>query len=353
MPCEALDNPCNGPRKSISYALPIEVELLRETMSLVDFPSLLIAAALAAAAPSDALAQNTIKSPAKIVIGFGSLDTVARTIAEGIRESTGEVVIIDERPGASGRVAAEMFKSAAPDGRTLLLSPAVVHILAPLVFKHLDYDPTKDFAPVSHIARFQFAFAVGAAHPARTMTEFVAWVKAHPDQANYGSIAAGSFAHFFGVMACRAAGIEMVHIPYNGPGPLTADMMGGHVAAGISAVSDLIELHRAGRIRILATSGTERSPLLPEVPTFKDAGFAAVEATGWIAIYAPASTPASVVDRWSAVITRVMRMPAVKERFISLGLEATGTTPAELAAIMAADTARWAPIIKASGFTAD
>ena len=150
-------------------------------------------------------------------------------------------------------------------------------------------------------------------------------MKSHPAQANYGSPAAGSLAHFFGVMTCQATGIEMVHVPYNGPAPLTADLMGGHVAAGISAVSDLIELHRAGKIRIIATSGAERSTLLPEVPTFKEAGYPAVEATGWIAMYAPAKTPALLIDEWSAVIAKVMRMPEVKERFINLGFEPTGS----------------------------
>ena len=280
-------------------------------MRFTHLTCLLIAATLAAGAPPDAHAQSSIKSPTKIVIGFaaGSLDTVARVIAEGVRESTGVVMIIDARPGASGRVAAEAVKGAAPDGTTLLLSPAVVHILAPLVFKHLEYDPAKDFAPVSHIARFQFALAVGADHPARTLPEFVAWVKAHPEQANYGSPAAGSFAHFFGVMICQATGIEMVHIPYNGPAPLTADLVGGRLAAGISAISDLIEFHRAGRIRIIATSGAERSALLPGVPTFKEAGYPAVEATGWIAMYAPARTPKPVIDQWSAVIEKVMHTP--------------------------------------------
>ncbi len=324
-------------------------------MRYFHLPSLAIVAALAAWMPQDAHAQNTIKSPARIVIGFaaGSLDTVARSIADGVRDSTGVIVTIDARPGASGRVAANVVKNAAPDGTTLLLSPAVVHILAPLVFNHLEYDPATDFAPVSHVARFQFAFAVSVDQPARTVSEFIAWIRAHPEQANYGSPAAGSFTHFLGLMICKATGLEMTHIPYSGPASLTADLIGGRIPAGISAISDLIEYHRAGRIRIIATSGAQRSALLPEVPTFKEAGYPAVEATGWIAMYAPSKTPQRVIDKWSSVIETVMHTPHVKERFVSLGLEPTGTTAAELSAIMDADMARWAPIIRASGFTAD
>jgi tripartite-type tricarboxylate transporter receptor subunit TctC len=233
----------------------------------------------------------------------------------------------------------------------LLLTPVAVPVLAPLVFKQLNYDPAKDFAPVSQVATYQFAFAVSPNNPARTVPEFVTWLKANPAQANFGSPAPGSLPHFFGLMVGHATGIDMVHIAYKGGAPLAADLMGGQIPAGIDALSDMMELHRAGKIRIIATSGAKRSPLLPTVATFKEQGFPSIEGSGWIGAYAPSKTPKSVIDQLSAAIVKALQMPKVRERFLALGYEPTGTTPEALAAIMAADTARWEPIIKRSGFS--
>ena len=185
------------------------------------------------------------------------------------------------------------------------------------------------------------------------MSEFVAWAKANPVRANVGNPGAGSLPHFLGVMLRQAAGVELGQVAYRGVGSLESELMGGQIAAGISAVSDLVPLHRAGKLRILATSGAVRSPLLPEVPTFRQQGYPSVEAVGWHGVYAPAGTPRPVIDRLSSAIVAALQIPALRDRFIALGLEPTGTTPDALAAIMAADTARWRPIIKASGFTAE
>ena len=228
-----------------------------------------------------------------------------------------------------------------------------VPVLAPLVFRNLRYDPVKDFAPVTQVLTFRYALAVAPDHPARTVPEFVAWAKAHSKEATFGTAGAGSVPYFFGVMIDQATGTQLVHVPYKGAAPMLADVMGGQIAAGVDSVTDLIELHRAGRIRIIATSGAERSPLSPAVPTFREQGLAAVDAVGWAGVYARAGTPKPVIDRLSAAIVAALRTPEIKERFLSLGVEPTGTTPEALAAIMAADTARWAPIVKASGFTAE
>ena len=207
--------------------------------------------------------------------------------------------------------------------------------------------------PVAQVATYQFALAVGSNHPAKTVPEFVAWLKANPTQANFGSPAPGSLPHFFGLMIGKATGVEMVHIPYKGGAPLATDLMGGQVPAGVDALSDMIELHRGGKIRIIATSGAQRSSLLPTVATFKEQGFVAIEGSGWIGVYAPSKTPAAFIDQVSAAIGSALKGPELRERFVNLGYEPTGTTPEQLAAIMAADTARWGPVIKASGFTAD
>ena len=174
-----------------------------------------------------------------------------------------------------------------------------------------------------------------------------------PREASYGTAGAGSAPHFLGVMINQTTGTELLHVPYKGAAPMQADLMGGQIASGIESLTNLIELHRAGKVRILAVSGAGRSPLAPSIPTFREQGLTNSDAVGWVGVFAPARTPKAVVDRLSAAIVEALRTPSIRDRYLSLGVEPTGTTPEELASIMAADTARWAPIIKASGFTAD
>ncbi len=314
----------------------------------------LVGLALTALVPVTAHPQSTFKGPIKILVGFaagGSSDIAARMLADKLKDSLGQPVVVENRVGAGGRIAAEALKNAPPDGATMLLTPVVVPVLAPLVFKQLNYDPARDFAPVSQVATYQFAFAVAPANPAKTVPEFVTWLKANPTQANFGSPAPGSLPHFFGLMVGQATGIDMVHIAYKGGAPLATDLMGGQISAGIDALSDMMELHRAGKIRIIATSGAKRSPLLPTVATFQEQGFPSIEGSGWIGVYVPARTPKAVIDQISVAIVKALRAPEVRERFLTLGYEPTGTTPEALAAIMAADTARWEPVIRRSGFS--
>ena len=315
-----------------------------------------LSVAIAAAVSPEARAQNTLAHPVRILVPVaagGTSDIAARLIADGVKDAIGQPVVVENRPGATGRIAAEALRHAAPDGTTLLLAPIAVTVLAPFVLEPLNYDPVRDFAPVAQVAKYEYALAVNSNHPARTVPEFVAWAKANPAQATYGTPGAGSVPHLIGVMVSRASGIELVHVPYRGLGQVENELLGGQIAAGIGTLPDLTELHRAGRTRIIATSGARRSPLLPSVPTFREQGFAAVEAVGWTAVYAPAKTPKPTIDRLSAAIVKSLRAPAVQEKFVGLGIEPTGTTPEELAAIMAADTARWAPVLKAAGFSAD
>jgi tripartite-type tricarboxylate transporter receptor subunit TctC len=317
---------------------------------------LVAASALVALAPAGADAQSRAKHPVRLIVPIptgGQADVVARLIADALHERLGQTFVVENRPGASGRIAVDALKSAAPDGATLLFTPVLVPVFGPLVLRNVNYDPAKDFAPVTQVSKYEFAFAVAANHSARTVPEFVAWAKANPVRANVGNPGAGSVPHFLGVMLRHAAGVELAQIPYKGVGSLEAELMGNQIAAGISAVWDLVPLHRAGKLRILATSGAARSTLLPEVPTFGQQGFPGVEAVGWHGVYAPAGTPQPVIDRLSAAIVAALRTPELREKLVALGLEPTGTTPQMLATIMAADTARWSPIIKASGFTAE
>lgn len=326
-------------------------------MGLIRLLFSVIAIALSASPGAFANAQGTSQSqgPTKILLAFegGSSRVVAFHLAERARVMLGRTVFVEERPGATGRIAALALKNAVPDGTTLALLPIAVPVLAPLTFKDVHYDPTHDFAPVSQIATYTLAFAVPIAHPARSMPDYVAWLKTHPDKAFYGTGAAGALPHFLGVMVARATGVEMTHVAYKGFGPMSIDLIEGTIPSGISVVSDLIDLHRAGRLRIIATSGARRLPQLPEIPTFIEQGYPNVEAAGWVGIFAPARTPKAVIDEWSTALAAAVHSPDTRKLLLDLGVEPTGTTPEAFAAILAADIARWEPIIKLSGFHAD
>jgi tripartite-type tricarboxylate transporter receptor subunit TctC len=250
-------------------------------------------------------------------------------------------------------LAAEALKNAAPDGRTLMISPIAVTVFAPLTHTKLRYDPIKDFAPVSLAAYFQMALAVGPGSPAKTLHEYIAWARANPAKATYGVPLVGGPTHFFGVMLARATGIDLAVVPYKGSAPLTNDLLGGQVPAGITVLSQLLKHHEAGKLRVLGTSGSQRSPIAPDVPTFKELGFAAIEGNGWQAFHTRAGTPRTMIDRLSAAIAPAIKSPEISARLLALGLEPVGSTPDELASRVAEDAARWAPIVKASGFRAD
>ena len=297
-----------------------------------------------------------VDKPVRLIVGFapgGSADLAARMLADRIKDDLKQPVVVENRPGAGGRLAADVVKNAPADGSVLMLTPIVVTVLAPMVFSKLPYDPIADFAPVAQVANFQFALSVNGNHPAKTMKELVAWYRANPAKANFGSPAPGSLPHFFGVMIAKGSGIELIHVPYNGGGPMMNALMGDQLTAAIDTTVEQVELHRTGRVRILATSGAARSPLLPEVPTFVESGLAGVEGTAWFAVYAPAKTPEATVRQLNAAINKALAAADLRERFLKLGLEPTGGSAADLAARMAQDTARWAPIVKASGFRAD
>jgi tripartite-type tricarboxylate transporter receptor subunit TctC len=298
---------------------------------------------------------QTTGGPVRILLGFADDAgyAFAQFISESIAHAMDRPVVIERKPGATGRIAAEELKNSTPDGTTLYLAPIVVPVLAPLVFHNLSYDPVKDFSPVAQVLTFRYALAVGPKHPANSGQEFIAWAKAHPKEASFGTAGAGSAPHFLGVMINQTTGTELLHVPYKGAAPMQADLMGGQIASGIESLTNLIELHRAGRVRILAVSGAGRSPLAPSIPTFREQGLTNNDAVGWVGVFAPARTPKVIVDRLSVAIVEALRTPSIRDRYLSLGVEPTGTTPEELAAIIAADTARWAPIIKASGFSAD
>jgi len=288
----------------------------------------------------------------KILVGFpagASLDTMTRLIAERMRVTLNQPVVVENRPGAAGQIAMNALKAAPPDGATLVMTPLVTVVTAPHIFDNLQYDAFADFAPVSHTANFLFAFGVNAQVPANTLAEYVALVKREAKYGNYSSAAPGSLPHFFSLLFAERAGLAMNHIGYKGSAQAMIDLLGGQIAAFMGVVSDLAPQHKAGKLRVLATSGAQRARDLPEVPTFKELGYA-IEGAGWYAAYAPWKTPKDTVERLSAAINEAIRSPELRQKIEAMGLEPTGTTPAELARIHRSDYEKWGPVIKASGF---
>jgi tripartite-type tricarboxylate transporter receptor subunit TctC len=313
---------------------------------------LMVSAFLCIVAAGVAPAQE-IKGPIKIVVPYpagGGSDVAARLIADKMKDLLGQTVIVENKPGAGGRIGTEYVKTQPSDGSTMLVVNPALFVVAPVVFSKLPYDPDTDFAPVSLITTYQFCLSVPATSPIKSVKELIEWIKKNPNQANYGSPAAGSLPHFFGLMIGKAAGVEMVHTSYNGSAPLVTALIGNQIPMGVDAY-DAQSAYHPDKIRILATAGTTRKN--PEIPTFIELGYKDIEGIGWNGMVAPAKTPKPIVDKLSAAIVKAVKMPDVVEKIEKLGNEPVGTTPEGFAAILKRDRERWTPIIKASGFKAE
>ena len=279
-------------------------------------------------------------------------DALTRLVAERMQAETGQTVIVENRAGGSGRIALTSVKTAAPDGSMLLLTQMAPMTLFPHVHKTLDYDPVKDFTPIAQVATFTFGLAVNNDVPVKTPAELLAWLKANPGKATFGGPGAGGLPHFFGLLVGRAAGVEMTFVPYKGTANSLTDLISGQTPMVVGLASDLVQLHKDGKIRVVATGDRERFADLPDVPTFSESGIDIV-GRGWFGVYAPANTPPAIVERLNRSIVGILQSPKVRERVTALGLRPTGTSAAELAEAQKADLDRWEPIIKASGFSLD
>lgn len=296
----------------------------------------------------------------KFLYGFpagSSGDIVARRIAERITGSpySKNAAIVENKPGAGGRIALEALKQSAPDGATLCLSPFSCTAIYPHVYSKLSYDPVNDLVPVSIAAIMFHGLAVGPAVPAsvKTVKEFLAWAKEHPKEANYGSPAAGSTPHFIGALLGINNGVGLKHVPYRGSVPGVADLVGGQIAAMVTPSGDFISNHKAGKLRVLATSGSKRSPFLPDVATFAEQGFPEFTVEEWFGFYAPARTPAAIVSAANAAINMTLKDKALIEGLGVVGLIAQGSTPQEMAQSQRREFERWSPLVKKVGFTAE
>ena len=316
----------------------------------------LLALCVGAAALGVAHAQGSegLSGPVRLVVGFpagGAGDIIARVVADKIAGPLGVTVIVENKPGAGGRVAAELLKAAPADGRTVLITPLAPIVIAPLTFQKLNYKSDTDFVPVAQLVKFPLSLAVGKDSPNTSLKDLVAWFKAHPQQASFGTSAAGSQLHFLGLMLGQAAHIDLVHVPYQGGTPLITDLICGQVPSAIDAFP--LEFHKAGKIRLLASSGESRSPLLPDVPTFKEQGYPTVVGEAWFGAFMSAKTSPALVQRVSEAMASAVQQPDVRQKLAAAGLEATGLKAPEFARLVAADQARWKPVIEVSGFKGD
>ncbi|MCJ0766022.1 Bug family tripartite tricarboxylate transporter substrate binding protein [Variovorax terrae] len=310
-------------------------------------------AALTLAAPA-LRAQD--KPPIKILVGFppgGSADVVARVVADKMRVSLGQNVIVDNKPGAGGRVVLGELKRAAPDGQVLVFSPSGALVIQPWLFKNLGYDPARDFTPIAQASTFDFALTVGPGAPAGTDVKgLFAWMKANPGKANYATSGAGTVPHFAGQLIGQAAGVPMTHVAYKGGAPAAQDLMGGQVPLMVDTASETIEQHKAGKVRIIAVTGEARSKSLPDVPTLRELGYN-VQADAFFGLYGPAGMAPELASRLSRAVADALRQPDVQEKIYGFGLVPAYATSEQLAAIQAAHYKRWEEPIKASGFKAE
>ncbi len=324
---------------------------MREPRAVLKWLGILATSALAVLS-TQALAQPAGQT-IRIIYPFapgGSGDVLVRLLADQIQRTTGNTTIVENRTGAGGRIGVRAVRDAAPDGTTLLYTAFAPMSLYPHFYgDKLEYDPFKDFAPVSQPASFEFALAAASNVPANNVGELVAWLKADDKRATYGTPATGNLPHFLGLAFGRAMGVNMQVLPYRGSAPAANDVAAGQLPMAVLGTGDLAALHKAGKLKIIGKFSDERSKHVDNVPTLKEFGVDIV-GRGWYGIYAPAQTPREIVLRFSKIIGEAIREPGIRDRVLGVGLDPTGTTPEELDTIQKRDHEYWGPIIRASGF---
>ncbi|MEQ1657243.1 MAG: Bug family tripartite tricarboxylate transporter substrate binding protein [Hylemonella sp.] len=315
------------------------------------------ATALLASLGQQAMAQAQIDT-LKIVTGFaagGTSDNTCRRVGTRLTGPYAKTVVVENKTGAGGQIAIQYIKGQPADGTTLLQSPTSMFTIYPHIFKKLPYDPVADVTPVTLACVFDFGFAVGPLVPAsvKNVADFIAWAKANPTQANFGSPAAGSTPHFVGALLGKSGGIDLKHAAYRGTQPAMLDLLGGQIAAVSGPIGDITQHLATGKIRILATSGAKRNRFAPDVPTYAEQGFKELTHSEWFAFFLPPKAAPELVARMNSALKAALASKDVIDGLATFGLEAMSNSPAELADLLKQDTAKWAPIVKAIGFTAD
>ncbi len=317
----------------------------------------LVATAFAGAAPL-ASAQPVLDKQVKIIVGFpagGASDSVARLLAEQLRGSYATTVLVDNKPGAAGRLGVQAIKSGPADGTQLLVTPLSVMTIYPHSYKKPGFDTLADFAPVGSVAKVPFALSVSSAVPAsvKSVKDYLAWAKANPKDANFGSAAAGAAPHFVGELLSRTTGVPLNHVPFKGGAPLVTDLLGGQIQSGVNVLTDVVQHADSGKLRILAVSSAKRSRYLPSVPTFGESGINGMVAEDYFAVFVHARTPPELVARLNAAIRTSLKAKPMVAGLEKLSFEVAGESVAEFSQIVKGELDRWGPVVKASGFSSE
>lgn len=294
----------------------------------------------------------------RVIVPFpagGGTDAVARLTAEKLRADYPAGIIVDNRAGASGRLGSEYVRDSEADGSTMLFTPDFVMTIFPYSFRKLSYNPLQDFAPVALASKTGYALVAGPSLPASVtnLQQFVAWAKANPKQASFASTSAGSASHFTGIMLSRAINTELLHVPYKGGALALQDLMGGQIPVSINPIGEVLPHLKSGRVRVLATMGAQRSRFVPDAPTLVESGLKDMVIESWLGFFMPAKTPPATIAKASAAINAVLQRQDIRDGYAGIAMDTVQSTPASFAAVIKADQERWAPIVKASGFTAE
>ncbi len=311
-------------------------------------------AAAILAAPAIVRAQEMLDS-LKLLLGYppgGSSDLVVRQLADKLAGLYARNTLVDNRPGAAGRIAIDALKGAPPDGRTLLLTPASTVTVYKDIYRNLSYNPFTDLMPVSLVSTFVHGLAVGPMVPAevKTLAQFAAWAKANPDKASCGNPGEGSFPHFMTLVMAKALGAPIQPVPYRGGAPALNDMMASQLAALMLPDGSFLPFVKEGKIRVIATSGEKASPFFPDVPSFAEQGIKELVVTEWYGVFAPPGTPAAIIDRAAQAVAKVVATKEIGEAFAKVGVVPRSNTPAALAALIKSEAETWGPIIRSTGF---
>ena len=318
--------------------------------------NMLLTIALLACGTADTLAQAWPAKTVRIIVGFapgGGSDIIARVIAQKLTEAWGQTVIVDNRVGASGIIGADLVAKAPPDGYTLLVSSQTSTAVAASLYSKLPYDVLKDFAIVTVLGSATTMIVVHPSLPPKTIQEFVTFVKANHKTLSYGSAGIGSTAHLAGELLNQSLGISMTHIPYKGESAAIAEVISGQIPLTFATLPAALPQVKAGKVRGLAITSLQPSPLAPGLPTVAQSGVPGYEVTAWNAVYAPAALPRDLVARINADIVKILGLPDVRERLAQLGIDRIGNSPDEAAAYLRTETARWGKVIKAANMRAD
>lgn len=309
-----------------------------------------------ALAQSPAQASDYPNKPIHFIVpaaAGGPTGITTRLLAERMSETLGQRVLVEPRPGAGGNLGADVVARSAPDGYTILMATIGTHAINQTLYKHLPFDPIKDFTPISQVVQYPLLLVVNPDVPVKSVQELIAYAKANPGKLNRASGGSGTSMHLSGELFVHQAGIDMPHVPYKGSAPALADLMGDHVQVMFDSMITALPLVKGGKLRALAVTGQQRSPVVPELPTVAEAGLPGYSAMGWIGVVAPAHTPPDVVAKLNASIVKALADPALRKILIDQAVEPVGSSPSEFAAFIKSETAKWAIAVRGANLSVE